>query len=202
MSSSKQDGNTSGGGWFSGWFSSSSSKEKDDESILPINNETQQGETNYSRNQQTLSSLKSQKQQKASTSSRPDRDSAATLVRTDTESYLDAPKTQNNNNGGVLRRKVTRRLQLTNNNLVIDCPIPDRLLGALTLSDHDNEFSQLRYTAATCQPDEFEANGYTLRPQIYNRETELFIVMTMYNVCCSQIIETILSLNTDRKKNV
>jgi hypothetical protein len=184
MSSSKQDDTSSssgGGGWFSGWFSSTT-KEKDEE-ILPINNNSN-AETNYSRNQQTLSSLRSQKQQAESSSNpakKPNRDSAATLVRTDTESYLDAPKTQNRNGGGVLRRKVTRRLQLTNNNLVIDCPIPDRLLGALTFNDHD-EFSQLRYTAATCQPDEFESQGYILRPKIYNRETELFIVMTMYNV--------------------
>lgn len=173
MSSKQED--TAAGGWFSGWFSSSSATKE--EEILPINDKQDTQDTNYSRNQQTLSSLKSQKQ---ASSSKPTRNSAATLVRTDTESYLDAPKTQSN--GNVVRRKVTRRLQLTNNNLVIDCPIPDRLLGALTFNDHD-EYSQLRYTAATCEPDEFESKGFTLRPRIYNRETELFIVMTMYNVC-------------------
>lgn len=168
MSSQDKSGS---GGWFSGWFSSATNDNEEE----PINPTTE--ETNYSRNQATLSSLRSQKN--AASSSKPNRNSAATLVRTDTESYLDAPKTQDKNN--ELRRKVTRRLQLTNNNLVIDCPIPDRLLGALTFSDND-EYSQLRYTAATCEPDEFEAKGFTLRPKIYNRETELFIVMTMYNV--------------------
>lgn len=171
MASNQQEATT--GGWFSGWFSSSS-VEKEEE-ILPIHAKEDTQETNYSRNQQTLSSLRSQKQ---ASSSQPIGDSTATLIRTDTESYLDAPKTQSN----AVRRKVTRRLQLTNNNLVIDCPIPDRLLGALTFNDND-EYSQLRYTAATCEPDEFESKGFTLRPKIYNRETELFIVMTMYNVC-------------------
>ncbi|KAI8087289.1 chitin synthase 1 [Thamnidium elegans] len=160
------------GGWFSSWFTTTAAKP---EPILPTDDLVQ--ESSYARNQLTLSSLKSQKEA-SSSSSKPNRNSAATLVRTDTESYLDAPKSQNKN--GVLRRKVTRRLQLTNNNLVIDCPIPDRLLGAITFNDHD-EYSQLRYTAATCEPDEFEAKGFTLRPKIYNRETELFIVMTMYN---------------------
>ncbi|KAG2233917.1 hypothetical protein INT48_004405 [Thamnidium elegans] len=160
------------GGWFSSWFTTTAAKP---EPILPTDDLAQ--ESSYARNQLTLSSLKSQKEA-SSSSSKPNRNSAATLVRTDTESYLDAPKSQNKN--GVLRRKVTRRLQLTNNNLVIDCPIPDRLLGAITFNDHD-EYSQLRYTAATCEPDEFEAKGFTLRPKIYNRETELFIVMTMYN---------------------
>jgi chitin synthase len=45
------------------------------------------------------------------------------------------------------------------------------------------EFSQMRYTAVTCQPDDFEKDRYKLRQQLYNppRETELFIGITMYN---------------------
>lgn len=174
----KQQENSNTGGWFSSWFFSSPASDDQDDS-LPSTSAAAAGETNYARNQQTLSSLRSQKSANKPTTAQ-NRNSAATLVRTDTESYLDAPKSSPDQRNGVLRRKVTRRLQLTNNNLVIDCPIPDRLLGALTFNDHD-EFSQLRYTAATCEPDEFESRGFTLRPKIYNRETELFIVMTMYN---------------------
>jgi hypothetical protein len=38
-------------------------------------------------------------------------------------------------------------------------------------------------TAATCDPDDFTpANGYTLRPAIYGRQTELLIAITYYNV--------------------
>jgi chitin synthase len=40
----------------------------------------------------------------------------------------------------------------------------------------------MRYTAATVDPDDFtEANGYTLRPKLYNRETEILIAVTSYN---------------------
>ncbi len=45
----------------------------------------------------------------------------------------------------------------------------------------DEEFCKMRYTAATCDPDEFMASRYSLRQYLYKRETELFIVMTMYN---------------------
>jgi hypothetical protein len=37
-------------------------------------------------------------------------------------------------------------------------------------------------TAAVCDPDDFTlANGYSLRPAMYNRHTELLIAMTYYN---------------------
>lgn len=40
----------------------------------------------------------------------------------------------------------------------------------------------MRYTAATCDPDEFnEADGWSLRTKMYNRETELLIAVTSYN---------------------
>ncbi|KAI0659402.1 chitin synthase-domain-containing protein [Cubamyces menziesii] len=44
------------------------------------------------------------------------------------------------------------------------------------------EFTHMRYTAATCDPDEFtEDNGYTLRANLYSRNTELLIAITSYN---------------------
>ena len=36
--------------------------------------------------------------------------------------------------------------------------------------------------AATCDPKDFASDGYTLRQQLLERNTELFIVLTMYNV--------------------
>lgn len=37
----------------------------------------------------------------------------------------------------------------------------------------------MRYTAATCDPDDFTPeNGWTLRVNQYNRETELLIAVT------------------------
>ncbi|KAL0077362.1 glycosyltransferase family 2 protein [Phycomyces blakesleeanus] len=77
-----------------------------------------------------------------------------------------------------LPRKTTT-VELVNGNLVLDCPVPARLLEASARKD--KEFSQMRYTAVTCDPDAFATSGYTLRPQCMQRQTELFIVMTMYN---------------------
>lgn len=43
-------------------------------------------------------------------------------------------------------------------------------------------FSHMRYTAATCDPDEFtKENGWNLRQVAYNRPTELLIAVTSYN---------------------
>lgn len=40
----------------------------------------------------------------------------------------------------------------------------------------------MRYSAATCDPDEFdEANGWSLRTKLYQRQTELLIAVTSYN---------------------
>jgi chitin synthase len=40
----------------------------------------------------------------------------------------------------------------------------------------------MRYSAATCDPDEFTIeNGWSLRTHMYNRETELLIAVTSYN---------------------
>jgi chitin synthase len=45
------------------------------------------------------------------------------------------------------------------------------------------EFTHMRYSAVTCDPNDFKDNGFTLRQVHYDppRRTELFIVMTMYN---------------------
>ena len=47
----------------------------------------------------------------------------------------------------------------------------------------DREYTHMRYSAATCDPNDFKADGFTLRQVLYDppRRTELFIVMTMYN---------------------
>jgi len=44
------------------------------------------------------------------------------------------------------------------------------------------EMMQTRYTAVTCDPDEFEKNGFFLRQNERGRRTELLIMITMYNV--------------------
>lgn len=77
-----------------------------------------------------------------------------------------------------------------NGHLVLDCPVASELLSKFP--DYNNnekdgnlsrEFGYMRYTAVTCGPSNFYRDGYYLRPIHYThpRETELMIVITMYN---------------------
>ena len=85
--------------------------------------------------------------------------------------------------GRVLRRnKTKRRVQLTNGNLVVDLDVPPRLVLPRR---GEPETMKARYTAVTCDPDDFEKSGFFLRQNESGRRTEMFIVITMYNVCCS-----------------
>lgn len=70
---------------------------------------------------------------------------------------------------------------MTGGNLVLDNPVPNKYLQRVQRRD-DNEFTHMRYTAATCDPADFLKDNYKLRQNLLNRETELFIVLTMYNV--------------------
>lgn len=72
--------------------------------------------------------------------------------------------------------------RLFHGNYVYDAPVPSKLL-ALCSNRSEREFTLLRYTGATCDPNDFMEEGFTLRQVLYDppRRTELFIVMTMYN---------------------
>lgn len=79
----------------------------------------------------------------------------------------------------MMKRRSVRQVELFQGNLVLDMPVPSHIVPAGKANIE--EFSKMRYTAATCDPDDFMRNKYSLRPFLYNRQTELFIVMTMYN---------------------
>ncbi|OMJ24313.1 Chitin synthase 2 [Smittium culicis] len=78
------------------------------------------------------------------------------------------------------RMRNLKQVELTSGNLVVDCPVPDKVLKAGKFQN-TNEFTHMRYTACTCDPNEFMNEKYTLRPVVYGRQTEIFIVLTMYN---------------------
>ncbi|KAI9861575.1 MAG: Chitin synthase, class 1 [Trichoglossum hirsutum] len=85
----------------------------------------------------------------------------------------------------IHRWKTVKEVQLFQGNLVLDCPLPPRLLSMI---DHAppperDEFTHMRYSAATCDPEQFRSEGFTLRQRLFAkpRHTELFIVVTMYN---------------------
>lgn len=83
------------------------------------------------------------------------------------------------------RWKTVKEVQLFNGNLVLDCPVAPKLLAQVphaTPPERD-EFTHMRYSAATCDPDDFYNERFTLRQRLFAkpRQTELFIVVTMYN---------------------
>ncbi|KAI7870953.1 chitin synthase 1 [Spinellus fusiger] len=86
----------------------------------------------------------------------------------------DAPRRQ------PRRYKTVRKVKLTRGNLVLDNPVPTKYLQSLPYKEGE-EFTHMRYTAATCDPSDFESEKYLLRQNLLGRETELFIVLTMYN---------------------
>ncbi|KAI1301154.1 Chitin synthase, class 1 [Mortierella claussenii] len=87
------------------------------------------------------------------------------------------------------RYKTKRVVKLTNDNLVLECPVPPHYLRRQTLQK-GQEWEFMRYTAVTCDPDLFQAENYTLRPAMWHRDTELFIVVTMYNENVNLFAET------------
>ncbi|EAU32188.1 chitin synthase C [Aspergillus terreus NIH2624] len=90
---------------------------------------------------------------------------------------------------GGLRRYGTRKINLVQGSVLsVDYPVPSAIQNAIQPEYREaeeafpEEFTHMRYTAATCDPDEFTLrNGYNLRPAIYNRHTELLIAITYYN---------------------
>lgn len=98
------------------------------------------------------------------------------------DKYSDTPQPQNQQAGGLKRWKTVKRVPLYMGNLVLDCPVPPKLLNQFPHGERD-EFTHMRYTAATCDPNDFYDEKFTLRQRLFSkpRETELFIVVTMYN---------------------
>ncbi|RMZ85327.1 hypothetical protein DV737_g707, partial [Chaetothyriales sp. CBS 132003] len=88
-----------------------------------------------------------------------------------------------------LKRYATRKVKLGQGSVLsVDYPVPSAVQNAVQLKyrkdleGSSEEFTHMRYTAATCDPDEFTLkNGYNLRPAMYNRHTELLIAITYYN---------------------
>ncbi|GJF00218.1 glycosyltransferase family 2 protein [Phanerochaete sordida] len=80
------------------------------------------------------------------------------------------------------RYKTIKKVELFHGNFVLDSPTPTKLLQ-MSAQKNEREFTHMRYSAATCDPNDFKDSGFTLRQVHYDppRRTELFIVMTMYN---------------------
>lgn len=98
------------------------------------------------------------------------------------EHYGPAPSGQQERRGVRAPQMSKKEVQLINGELVLECKIPTILYSFLPRRD-EIEFTHMRYTAVTCDPDDFVEKGYKLRQNIGRtaRETELFICVTMYN---------------------
>lgn len=99
------------------------------------------------------------------------------------------PAQNNRNDAAAMKRSATRKVKLVQGAVLsADYPVPSAIQNAVQakyrndLESGSEEFTHLRYTAATCDPNDFTLkNGYNLRPQMYNRHTELLIAITYYN---------------------
>lgn len=76
---------------------------------------------------------------------------------------------------GGLKRNATRKVKLVQGAVLsADYPVPSAIQNAVQpkyrndLESGSEEFTHMRYTAATCDPNDFTLkNGYNLRPAMY-----------------------------------
>lgn len=79
-------------------------------------------------------------------------------------------------------KKTQIAVELYKGNYVVNCPVAKSVIKNGVYEATSEEFGYCRYTAATCkEPDNFKAENFSLRQEIWKRKTELFIVLTMYN---------------------
>lgn len=91
--------------------------------------------------------------------------------------------------GSGMKRSRTRKVKLVQGSILsADYPVPSAVQNAIEPryrnedGAFEEEFTKMRYTAATCDPNDFTlANGFNLRSRMYNRHTELLIAITYYN---------------------
>jgi chitin synthase len=96
--------------------------------------------------------------------------------------YGPAPEGRQDRRGLREAQMIKKEVRLINGELILECKIPTILHSFLPRRD-EREFTHMRYTAVTCDPDDFVLKGYKLRQNIGStmRDTELFICVTMYN---------------------
>ncbi|KAK3704688.1 Chitin synthase, class 2 [Vermiconidia calcicola] len=100
----------------------------------------------------------------------------------DEDLYGPAPTGKQERRGAREAQMAKKEVRLINGELILECKIPTILYSFLPRRD-DVEFTHMRYTAVTCDPDDFLDRGYKLRQNIgySSRDTELLICITMYN---------------------
>ncbi|KAF2106198.1 BcCHSIII, class III chitin synthase [Lophiotrema nucula] len=107
---------------------------------------------------------------------------------------------------GRLKRSSTRKVKLVDGEVLsADYPVPSAVRNATEPRYRElsgtNEFTHMRYTAATCDPNDFTlAKGYNLRPVLYNRHTELLISISYYCEDKSMLAKTLTSVMLETRR--
>ncbi|KAJ3362849.1 Chitin synthase, class 2 [Allomyces javanicus] len=102
------------------------------------------------------------------------------------------PGAYGGNSNGM--KTIRRAVAVRDGKLVVDLDVSPELVDATKVKyTVGEEFTKLRYTAATCDPNEFAAQGYQLRQSLYGRKTEL--VITMYNEDSILFTRTMQAIN-------
>lgn len=96
-------------------------------------------------------------------------------------------------NSESLRRPQPHNPSLKKAILKLDNPIPHGLLNTLPRRNSP-EFTEMRYTACTADPDDFLEDGYSLRFAEMNRECQIAVCITMYNEDKFSLARTIHSI--------
>ncbi|KAK9894719.1 glycosyltransferase family 2 protein [Cystobasidium minutum MCA 4210] len=100
-------------------------------------------------------------------------------------------------------RAKTKKVKLTKGRFIAEYDVPSAVRNANSAGGYghmtaETEFTHMRYTAATCDPDDFLASqGYSLRQTKYNRKTELLIAMTYYNEPRELVARTLFGIQTN-----
>ncbi|KNZ49213.1 chitin synthase [Puccinia sorghi] len=81
-------------------------------------------------------------------------------------------------------RAKTIKVKLSKGNFVHEYPVPTPIKHANLMGGHvghDNEMTHMRYTAVTCDPDDFTREaGWSLRAQKYGRDIELLVAIVSF----------------------
>src|SRR5208282_2102422 len=89
------------------------------------------------------------------------------------ESFQSDPNTASiaANTGEAQPIKPRQIVKLFQGNVILDCPVPPKLLRTFspTPPPSRDEFTHVRYTAATCDPSEFVDEHFTLRQPLFGQ---------------------------------
>ncbi|KAI9892176.1 MAG: Chitin synthase, class 2 [Vezdaea aestivalis] len=160
---------------FSGGQSPRKSSDDPDSTTIPIGDDD--GDDVFAPRAESRNSLKSRQSFHSESTFTEDMDNKGEFGH-----YGPAPEGRQERRGARQAQMAKKEVKLINGELILECKIPTILYSFLPRRD-EVEFTHMRYTAVTCDPDDFVSRGYKLRQNIGStmRETELFICVTMYN---------------------